>query len=107
MSGQAHWLPIAILILFAFVPIVYLWFVSRREARKYTVEHAHVRCRERGNQLADCTVVRDAANGEPIGIQACSAQPGDVRCDKACLPLFVHAAEAQPVASSSKNQIDR
>ena len=91
MTGQVHWLPLAILIVAA-IPIVYLWFRSRREDRKYVVEHTHVRCRARDNQLVDCTVVRDARSGEPIGIQTCSAQPGGVRCDKACLPLFVRAA---------------
>ena len=106
MTGQAHWLPLALLIVAA-IPIVYLWFRSRREDRNYIVEHTHVRCRARDNQLMECTVVRDARSGEPIGIHECSAQPGGVRCDKGCLPLFVHAPEAQRVASSSRNQIDR
>ena len=91
MTGQVHWLPLAFLLLVA-LPILYLWMRNRREQRKYTVEHSHVRCRARENQLVECTVVRDAASGAPIGIQTCSAQPKGVGCDKSCLPLFVRAA---------------
>ena len=107
MTGQVHWLPLAILIAAA-LPILYLWIRDRREQRKYKVEQTHVRCRARDNQLVDSMVVRDAKTGEPVGIQTCSAQPEGVRCDRACLPLLVHAPhQAQQVASSSKNQIDR
>jgi hypothetical protein len=106
MTGQAHWLPFAILIAAA-LPLLYLWIRDRREQRKYKVEQTHVRCRARNNQLVDSTVIRDAKTGEPIGIQTCSAQPEGVHCDRACLPLLVHSPEAQSVASSSKNQIDR
>jgi hypothetical protein len=91
MTGQVHWLPFVILLIAA-LPIVYLWFRNRRDERKYIVEHHRVRCRARGSQLADCTLVRDANTGEPIGIQSCSAQPGGVRCERECLPLFVKAA---------------
>jgi hypothetical protein len=91
MTGQVHWLPLALLLLAA-LPVVYLWIRNRREQRKYKVEHSHVRCRARDNQLVECTVVRDAASGDPIGIQTCSAQPKGVACDKSCLPLFVQAA---------------
>ena len=91
MTGQVHWLPFVILLVAA-LPIVYLWFRNRRNERKYTVKHRHVRCRARGNQLADCTLVCNANTGEPIGIRSCSAQPGVVRCERECLPLFVKAA---------------
>jgi hypothetical protein len=91
MIGEASWVPFAILFLAA-LPIWYLWIRDRSETRKYVVEHRHVRCRTRDNQLVECTVVRDVKSGEPIGIQSCSAQPDGVRCDKSCLPLFVQAA---------------
>lgn len=106
MTGQAHWLPLATVI-FVALAIVYLWIRNRREQRKYIVERSHVRCRARGNQLVECTVVRDARSGEPIGVQTCSAQPGGIHCDKACLPLLVAQPQSQRVASSSRNQIDR
>ena len=58
------------------------------------VEHRHVRCRARENQLVDCRLIRDAKTGEPVGIQSCSAQPGGVHCERECLPLFVKAKAA-------------
>ena len=87
MTGQVHWLPLAFVMLAA-VPILYFWFQSRSQDRKYLVEEGSVRCRARGNQLVHCTVVRDAETGQPLGIRNCSAVFGEVRCDRACLPLF-------------------
>jgi hypothetical protein len=91
MTGEAHWLPIAFLTLSA-LPVAYLWLRDRREERKYQVEQRCVRCRAKGNQLASCTLVRDAGSHEPIGVRSCSLQPGAVACDKPCLRLFVPAA---------------
>ena len=91
MTGQVHWLPLVVVLLAA-LPILYFWFRSRREDRKYLVEQSSVRCRARGNQLVQCTVVRDAATGQPLGIRTCSAIFGEVCCDKACLPLFARTA---------------
>jgi hypothetical protein len=99
MTGEVHWLPIAVVILAA-LPLVYLFIRDRIEARKYKVEESNVRCRAHENQLAHCTLVRDAKTGEPIGIRECTAQSPAV-CDQACLPLFIRAekkaaAEAAP-----------
>jgi|1185.fasta_scaffold669353_2 hypothetical protein len=99
MTGEIHWFPVVLLFTVAGVPLAYLWLTSRREDRKYTVEHGHVRCRDRGNDVVDVTLVRDATTGAPIGIRECSE---NVQCNRTCLPLFVQAD-----ASSSKNQIDR
>ena len=93
MTGQVHWLPFVILLI-ACLPVVYLWVRSRREEREYLVEHRHVRCRARENQLVDCRLIRDAKTGEPVGIQSCSAQPGGVHCERKCLQLFVKAKAA-------------
>ena len=93
MTGQAHWLTFAILILAA-LPIIYLWARDRRANKKFVVEHRKVRCRARGNQLAQCTVVRDAKTGEPIGIQSCDLQPGIVSCERSCLVMFPEKAAA-------------
>jgi hypothetical protein len=87
MTGEVHWLPIAVVFLSA-LPVVYLFLRGRREDRKFKVEQANVRCRTHGNQLAHCTVVRDAKTGAPIGIRDCTAQ-GSTNCDQACLPLFI------------------
>jgi hypothetical protein len=91
MTGEAHWLSFAVVLL-ATLPVVYLWIRSRREERKYIVEQGSVRCRARGNELVQCTVVRDAKTRQPIGIRTCSAAPGDVCIDKTCLPLFTATA---------------
>jgi len=95
MTGEAHWLPVAVLLVAA-LPVAYLWFRSWREERKYRVEETHVRCRARGNQLADCTLVRDAKTGEPIGIRECSARAdaAALNCGKTCLPLFRSSGKA-------------
>ena len=92
MIGQVHWLPFAALLL-ACVPVVFLFVRSRLEERKYKVERHHIRCRASGNQLAQCTLVRDAQSGTPIGIRECSVHPGAeaIHCEKTCLPLFVRA----------------
>ena len=87
MTGQAHWLPVAFIALSA-LPIVYVWLRYRRAARRYHVEETCVRCRAKGNQLAQCTLVRDASTDQPIGIRDCSLQQGVVNCGKSCLPLF-------------------
>jgi hypothetical protein len=87
MTGRVHWLPLAIPIVAA-LPILYLWIRNRRQERGYVVEHTRALSRT-GQPAGGCTVVRDAASGEPVGIQTCSAARG-VRCDKACLPLFAH-----------------
>jgi len=91
MTGQAHWFTLAFLILAA-LPVIFLWVRDRRASGKFRVEHHKVRCRTRGNKLAQCTVVRDASTGESTGIQSCSLQPGSVRCDQACLALFARSA---------------
>ena len=85
---------ISVILLIACLPVVYLWVRNRREEREYLVEHRHVRCRARENQLVDCRLIRDAKTGEPVGIQSCSAQPGGVHCERECLPLFVKAKAA-------------
>ena len=97
MTGEVHWLPIAV-ILVAAIPIVYLFVRERREARKYQVEQERVRCRTRGNQLAECTLVRDAATGAPIGIRECTAWAGKegAHCEQTCLPLFQDAPASPP-----------
>jgi hypothetical protein len=87
MTGEAHWLPIAFVAL-SVLPIALLWVRDRREERKYEVEQRCVRCRTRGNQLARCSLVRDARSHEPIGVRSCSLQPGAVACGKPCLRLF-------------------
>jgi len=84
MTGEAHWLSLAVVLLAA-LPVVYFWIRSRREDRKYLVEQGSVRCRTRGDQIVRC-MVRDAKTGQPIEIRTCSAVPGDVCHDKTCLP---------------------
>ena len=91
MTGQVHWLPLALVLLGA-LPFLYYSFRAWREDRTVLVEQSSVRCRQRGNQLVRCTVVRDAATGQPMGIRSCSAISGVVSCNKACLTLFAHAA---------------
>ena len=90
MTGQVHWLPLAVLLLLATLPVGFLWLQEWREERKLLVEPRFVRCRDRGNQLARCVLVSDARSLVPMGIRACSALPNpqDVRCGKTCLPLF-------------------
>jgi len=92
MTGEAHWLSLTLMLLAA-VPVGYLWIRNWREERKYLVEELGVRCRARGNRLAQCTLVRDAKSHEPIGVRSCSAltNPEDVRCGRTCLPLFAAA----------------
>jgi hypothetical protein len=89
MTGQVHWLPLAVVLLAAF-SVAALWLREWREERKLRVEARFVRCRSRGNRLAQCVLVRDRKSGVPMGIRACSAlpDPQDVRCGKTCLPLF-------------------
>jgi len=91
MNGQGHWLSIAVLLV-AISPIVALWLTGWIADRKYRVEQRHVRCRVHGNEVVQCTVVRDAATSEAIGIRSCSAHanPEDVRCDRNCLPVFAY-----------------
>ena len=91
MTGQAHWLPLAVLLLAA-LPALYSGIRSWLEDRKYLVQRSAVRCRARGNQLAQCTVVRDLKTGQALGIRSCSAVHGDACCARTCLPLFAPAA---------------
>jgi hypothetical protein len=93
MTGQAHWLTFAVLLLAA-LPIGFLSLREWREERKLRVEPRFVRCRARGNRLARCVLVSDAKSLVPMGIRACSALPNpqDVRCGKTCLPLFAATA---------------
>jgi len=93
MTGQAHWITLAILILAA-LPVVFLWARDRRANRRYLVEQRKVRCRVRGNQLVNCTVVRDAKTGTPIGVQSCTLQPEGVGCERECLKILAKAAAA-------------
>ena len=91
MTGEAHWLPIAFVVL-STLPIARAWYSDRREARRYRVEEKCVRCRAKGNQLASCTLVRDARSRQPIGIRDCSLQADAMGCGKQCLPLFAPTA---------------
>ena len=90
MTGQVHWLPLVVVLLAA-LPILYLAIRSWRDDGTVLVEQGSVRCRQHGNQLVHCTVVRDAATGQPLGIRTCSAVFGEVSCNRACLPLFARA----------------
>jgi hypothetical protein len=71
--------------------VIGFWVSGRIADRKYRNEPGSVRCRAHGNQKVNCTVVRDARSGEPIGIKECSEFPGPaaVGCARDCLPLFV------------------
>ena len=91
MTGEVHWLPFVVLLVAA-TPVLAFWLYSRRASKNYVVEESTVRCSAHGNQLLHVTLVRDSAHGEPIGIRKCSAaNPNDeVRCNKSCLPKFVH-----------------
>jgi hypothetical protein len=93
MNGEVHWLPLAMLLAAAF-PVAYLFVRGHYQDRKYKVEQKSVRCRTRGNQLVQCTLVRDAKTGLPIGIRDCSAYAGaeGSHCERTCLPLFAHPA---------------
>ena len=91
MTGEAHWLPIAFVAL-STLPVALAFLRGRREDRRFSVEKRCVRCRSRGNQLAQCTVVRDADSRQPMGIRDCSLQAGQVACGKPCLRLFAPAA---------------
>jgi len=95
MIGDVHWLPFAVLLLFGVVPVAYLWLREWREERTVRVENRSVRCRVRGNRLAQCMLVLDAKSRQPIGIRSCSAlaAPQDVRCGRTCLPLFGDRAQ--------------
>ena len=104
MTGEVHWLPIAILLV-SLVPVVALFLREFREERKYRVENERVRCRARHNQLVQCTLVRDAGTGVPIGIRECTAWAGaeGSHCDQTCLPLFTkdHLVPAGAAAQKS------
>ena len=93
MTGQVHWVPFVILFV-AVSPVVALWIAGRLRDRAYRRDLGSVRCRSHGNKLVDCTVIRDAQSGDPIGIQSCTQfrNPEDVRCDRECLPLFSRVA---------------
>jgi hypothetical protein len=97
MTGQVHWLPLAVVLLSA-LPFAYVWLREWREERKLRVEPHFVRCRSRGNLLAQCILVSDRKSGVPMGIRSCSAlrDPQDVRCGKTCLPLFAASPDAKP-----------
>jgi hypothetical protein len=95
MSGQVHWLPFAILLV-AIAPVLAFWVLGRKDSKHYLLEQHTVRCRGHHNQLVNVTLVRDAVTHDPIGIQQCSAYspPDDLRCNKECLPQFVHIKTA-------------
>src|SRR5438105_414488 len=65
MAGQTSWLALAVLIV-ASSPVVVLWISGWLADRRYRVEERHVRCRLKGAELADCTVVREAQSGVAI-----------------------------------------
>lgn len=89
MTGQVHWITLVI-VLIALSPVIAFWVSGRIADRKYRDEESSVRCRAHGNKQANCTVVRDARTGEPVGIKSCSEFPGApaVSCARECLPLF-------------------
>jgi len=91
MTGQVHWFPFVVLAI-AISPVIAFWAWDWYANRRFIVEDCSVRCRGKGNILVECKVVRDAKTGEPIGIRGCTANanPDDVRCNRACLPLLVH-----------------
>ena len=95
MTGQVHWFPFVVLLI-AISPVVVFFLYERWASRKYLVEQSTVRCRAHGNMLLNVTLVRDRKTGEPVGVRRCSAfNPDDiVRCNKKCLPQFVHLKTA-------------
>ena len=80
-----------LIVLVAISPVIAFWAFGRIADRKYRDEPSSVRCRAHGNKQVDCTVVRDARTGEPVGIKSCSEfpDPAAVGCARDCLPLFV------------------
>ena len=99
MTGQVHWLPFVVLIV-AVSPVLAFWLYGRYAAKRYSVEEATVRCRRHDNQLVHLLLVRDRKTSEPVGVRRCTAHanPEDVRCDKHCLPMFVHEEKTGPSA---------
>ena len=95
MTGEVHWLPFVILLV-AVSPAFVFWLYNRWANKRYIVEETTVRCRAHDNQLLKVTLVRDRKTGDPVGVRRCSAfNPDDVvRCNKKCLPQFVHLKHA-------------
>jgi hypothetical protein len=95
MTGQAHWFPLIVLFV-AISPVVVFFLYERWANKRYLVEEATVRCRAHDNALLKVTLVRDRKTGQPVGVRRCNAfHPDDiVRCNKKCLPQFVHLKTA-------------
>ena len=93
MQGEAHWLPVLIVVLGGAALLVGLWLVGRAER---SVRHARqvVPCARHGKD-AEIVLITDARSGHVIGVDTCSLVEGPLYCDRACLAAA--ASSAAPV----------
>jgi hypothetical protein len=95
MQGEAHWLPLAIVLLGAAAILAGVWIVTW-SARSVRLARTAVPCPKHGRD-AEIVLITDAKTGHPIGVDTCSLVNGMITCDRACLAAAASAAAPHPV----------
>lgn len=102
MTGEAHWLTLALLGLGAIGILVLLYFASRLDWR-FRLTRRKLECPVHHEQV-DITAIRDEKTGQLTSVQSCShfIKPGEVTCAQGCL----RTANAPGSAGSSPASVD-
>ena len=85
MTGEAHWLPIVLMLIGA-GGIVALLAGSQYAWRHFRAEERQVVCPKQ-QRVVEAVVVTDDRTGQTTGVRRCSGlrNPDDVTCAKSCV----------------------
>lgn len=83
MTGEAHWMDMAVVLIGGGGLLFLGWLMSRPFVRLRR-RRRRVMCPATEHKVA-CTLVRDEETHRWTNVEACAAQPGGVRCAKSCL----------------------
>lgn len=87
MTGQAHWLPVAIVFVVLCAVVAMAW-MSRRQWQLFRTRALQVDCPGSG-EVVDLLAKKNMETGEYVDIERCNssvlADPDRVTCNKACM----------------------
>ncbi len=88
MTGEAHWLTLALLIASA-MGVATLFYFAARLNRRYRLRRLRFECPLKAEDV-ETTMIRDEKTGELTSVQSCShfANPANVTCEQKCIKVL-------------------
>jgi hypothetical protein len=83
MQGEAHWLPLVVVLLGGLALLAGLFLVAWSQ-RQVKHDRVTVPCPNK-HKDAEIVLITDAKSGHVIGVDTCSLVEGLITCDRGCL----------------------